>query len=147
MKGGSLGIGSELICNLGEVEIENLKLKGSFIATFSGNEALSSSFVQIKNLQVVNAGLGESPISSLYWKGDFQRKEEVKIEMGKHSELDLEGVVLQGSHHIVVPDHHRLILRQRGKELISSLKKISTISYWNYHLQSEGFLLKKESSE
>ena len=104
IRGGSLGLGSELSLEIAEAEIEHLVLKGSLRV-----KAAEGAFCSLKNCTVENRGV-DWERSKPFWKGDYSRKETVWIELGKGARLFADNIRLSGSRHIVVPDGKTLRL-------------------------------------
>ncbi len=104
LQGGSLQDGSELRLEIGDAFIENLVLDGSLLVSAEGGKfAEPPAVCRLKNCTILNRGV-DWECSKPFWKGDYLRKETLRIELGKGAEFIAEGVELKGDLHFVVPD-------------------------------------------
>ncbi len=132
IQGGSFAAGSELQLDVAEAAIENMTLEGSMRVLAS--DPLEASVV-LRGVTVRNSGIGDQ-ISHEMWSNDFQRKEELKIELGVGSQFLAEGVTIEGARTFRVPDGKALHVTESGEELIPA----NSDRLWNYKWNDEGAL-------
>lgn len=109
IRGGSLTDGSELRLEIGDAEIENLALDGSLQVTASRNAS-----ILFKDCSVKNQGVDWNR-SKPFWKGDYQRHQTLRVELGKESRLIAENVQFKGDLHFVVPAGETMRVVQDGE--------------------------------
>lgn len=146
---GLLHQGAELQLEIAEIDIEKLSLDGSLVirskTPLGGFNSLNileygnESRVTLKNISVRNLGIDREQTRD-YWKNAFVRKECVEIDLEEGSEFYAENLTLEGSHHFVVPSHHRLTLSSTPQgELQQELIPIDKPSWhWKYSYDSQG---------
>jgi hypothetical protein len=142
LRGGHVSLGSELILDLAEIDVENLELDGSLricaaqpIGSYTDGGILRyNSHVGraiLQNVTVENQGVDWS-VGSPFWKMNLQRKETVQIDLQGWSEFDARNVHLKGSHHFVVENGVRMVVRQGKSGLVISKTAIEARMLWTY---------------
>ena len=125
IRGGRLNDGSELILEIDQADIEHLEVNGSLqilaprrILTTMGPRVI------LHRVKVDNRGV-DWERSRPFWKGRYQRKESMIIEMEGHSEFMAENVCFQGKIKFIVHDGERLIVTQSGNSYHEQRQKIA----------------------
>jgi hypothetical protein len=147
MRGGRLGLGSELQLEIGEADIENLDVEGSLrihadailghmekgILTYSER----CGRVRLKNVKIRNKGI-DLEMPNVYWKNEIARQETCQIILRGMSEFVAENVTLTGDHFIEVEDGFRVTARDQEGELVFEKTPITSPSwYWKYERSSQ----------
>lgn len=147
IRGGSLSRGSELLLEIAELDIEQLAIKGSIqiIAKRVMGKTRDDSLLEytaqvgrclLYEVSVKNAGIDWKK-SSPFWKMDLHRKESLRIELEGFSEFDARGCHFEGPQQFIVEDGMRLIVRQKGGELILEKTAIQSKPLWEYSWQGK----------
>lgn len=142
LRRGQLELGSELVLELAEVDIENLNLNGSLqiIATQPLGRVDDAGILQyshqvgrviLHDVTVGNGGVDWS-LGSPFWKMNLRRKETVIIELQGWSQFDARGVYFTGSHHFVVEDGVKMVVRQGINGLIITKTVVDHDMLWRY---------------
>lgn len=114
LQGGALGRGAELILEIADLSAKNLQLEGSLqiIAEEPLGKIDSQGILHfqkqrasclLENVTIRNRGVMWGK-SEPFWKGDFQRKETVKIILRGKSRFIARDICLEGSHTFEVKD-------------------------------------------
>lgn len=144
---GSLGMHSELLLEISEVDIENLYVEGSLhiigtsplgevneggILTY-GNECRCT----LKNVTVNNLGI-DTTAHNVYWKNHIKRYESAQIYLGESSEFHAENVILEGDYRIEVPARHRMVISQKNGEVDIVITPIKKAKWkWQYSFDQD----------
>jgi len=150
LRGGSLSVGSELILEIAELDVENLLLNGSLqilaaqpLGAIDEEGILQYSHrvgrAILQNVTVENAGVDWTR-GTPYWKMNLQHKETVIVELKGWSEFDARDVHLEGSHHFIVEEGVKMTVRQGEDGIIVTKTPISKEWLWNYSWK-EGVIL------
>lgn len=121
---GSLAPGAELVLELAEADVTDLRLDGSLrVVADSPVGWLDADARQVRlcadrcgrarlaRCTVRNAGVAWDDPGNVAWAGQLARAEGVLVTLAGGAEFDAEGVTLCGPHHFHVPDGHRMTLR------------------------------------
>jgi len=150
LRGGSLSVGSELILEIAELDVENLLLNGSLqilaaqpLGAIDEEGILQYSHrvgrAILQNVTVENAGVDWTR-GTPYWKMNLQHKETVIVELKGWSEFDARDVHLEGSHHFIVEEGVKMTVRQGEDGIVVTKTPISKEWLWNYSWK-EGVIL------
>ena len=142
IRGGTLNLGSELILEIAELNLENLELDGSLqiLADQKTGEFNNEGAVQfshrigraiLRDVKVRNRGVDWGK-SSPFWKMNLYRTESVKIELQGWSEFDAQGVVFEGNHHFIVKNGRKMVVRQVNGKLEVKEYPIEKQFLWTY---------------
>jgi hypothetical protein len=131
--GGELSFGSELLAEIGDLEIRGLHLDGSLriladqsMGHFSEGKLLYSDqrgSCSLKNVRVSNGGV-DWKHSEPFWKYRYQRKESLEIILRGHSEFVAEDVHFKGAVRFEVPDGKRVRVSPRGESWIAQTEDL-----------------------
>ena len=135
IRGGKLAEGSELVLEVAEARIVDLKVRGSLLISAdnplghwtsaspnSDSPVLESERlvyssrngrVRLEGVEVDNAGVEWGNAKNVLWRHLLSRKETAKFRLRGRSELDARGVTLRGDVSFEVPDGKRLVLRPK----------------------------------
>ena len=145
LRGGHFSPGAELLLEIAEISMLNLSLDGSL--QIRAEEVVGRTLYSeqvgrcvLRNVTVLNRGVDWSA-SAPYWKMNLHRWETVHIELRGHSEFYAEEVQLEGSHHFVVENGTRMLLRQKGGKLLIEEEPIGSAPLWGYEWD-QGILIK-----
>lgn len=146
IRGGKVEKGSSLSLDIAELDLNELKLKGSLvIRAVAPFGALNPEGVleysnrggkcSLDRVTIQNAGpLFEGEL----WKGDWAQKEAVTILIHGDGEFHASDVVLKGVHHFEVPASHRMVVRAGKEGLEVETTKIHQPTwYWNYGFRDQ----------
>lgn len=125
---GVLRDGSEMRLEIGDVEIVDLNLNGSLqVIAEMGRSAFVKSPARcfLKNCTIENHGVDWGS-SKPFWRGAYQRKESLLIELGAGAEFFAECVHFTGGHHFVVPAGEKMVVVQEG-DVLRTFQKTSKI--------------------
>ena len=150
IRGGQLAKGSELVLEIAEVDIADLDLDGSLLIEAEaimgrkdGQSELKFDATQcgkctLINVKVKNQGR-EAITGRNAWQCQFSRKEALHITLHGNAEFFAENVRLEGDVHFDVPDGHRLVVYQQGKEIAWHFEKIAGAGWkWEYFFDDDG---------
>lgn len=153
VRGGRLLKGSELVLEIAEVDIQDLELDGSLLVEaeaimgrMEGQSVLKFDSAQcgkctLINVKVKNQGR-EAITGRNAWQCQFNRKEALRITLHGNAEFFAENVKLEGDVHFDVPDGHRLVVYQQGKEIAWHFEKIAGATWkWEYFFDDEGRIM------
>lgn len=149
IQGGTLAIGSEWILEISETEIINLDLDGSLIIeaeSVMGKKDLQGTVAfnadqcgkcTLINVKVRNLGRVRTSGRNV-WKCQTERKEALWVTLQGNAEFFAENVELVGNIHFDVPEGHRLVVYQQGKEIAWHFEKINHASWhWDYFFEED----------
>jgi hypothetical protein len=157
MRHGSLSRGAELFLEIAEIDFEHVSVEGSLqviaerVIGATNSESILEYQPQVgrcllQDVSVKNAGVDWGHCSP-YWKMELERRETVLIELKGYSEFDARGCQFEGSHHFIVENGTRLIVRQKGKELLLERTPLSEKSYWEYSWEKENKIRLRKDRE
>lgn len=145
IRGGKLSKGAEWILEISEAEIVNLDLDGSLIVEAESIMGRKNAYGTLtfdtdycgkcilNNVKVKNHGR-EPTSGKNAWRCLNQRKEALRITLHGNAEFFAEDVELEGDIHFDVPDGHRLVIYQQGKEIAWHFETIQKASWkWDYY--------------
>ncbi len=148
LRGGRIGLGSELQLRIAEVDIEALDLEGTLLiqaeALMGHKEAGGPLFYSeqtgkctLKNVSIRNQGIDwDAP--NVFWKNEVFRKESCEIVIRGNGEFYAENLVLEGNLSIEVEDGVRLTAIRESGRLLFRKEPISSPSWhWKYTLTQE----------
>lgn len=150
IRGGKLFKGAEWVMEIAEAEIVNLDLDGSLVVeaesvmgkrdgfgalTFDSEQCGKCTLINVK---VRNQGRERSSGKGA-WKCQTVRKEALRISLHGNAEFFAEDVELEGDVHFDVPEGHRLVVYQQGKEIAWHFEQIANPTWkWDYFFDDNG---------
>jgi hypothetical protein len=161
LRGGRLAAGAEVQLEIAEADIVNLDVDGSLLVLSDSpmgyrqsaeksaeNHQMAPELVygdacsriRLRNVRVRNAGIEWTDENNVYWRHRVARKESCRVVLHGNAEFEAIDVELAGDLTYVVPDGHRLRVRQGcdGKP-VSQLETIdSTSPSWKWAYQLRG---------
>jgi len=147
LRGGRIGLGSELRLEISELDAENIDLQGSFQIIAGrplGEQGRYSDRVGqciLRDVRIENGGVAWEESSPFWWMR-LSRKESVEIILKGHSQFDAEGVVFKGAHRFVVEDGVRMIVRQENGKMTIAEEAVGEGALWKYSWE-KGVKIKK----
>ncbi|MGC1878180.1 MAG: UTP--glucose-1-phosphate uridylyltransferase [Rhabdochlamydiaceae bacterium] len=158
IRGGNIGLHSELKLEIAEVEMTHLNLVGSLhiIADQIMGELDPDGILhyservgrcRLLNVTVENRGFDRSA-PNIYWKGEIDRFELCEIVIHGDGEFYAENVILRGALRIEVEGGTRLTAIEEKGELIFKKESLCHPSHaWSYHLGSDSSIKLKEMQQ
>lgn len=150
IRGGKIAKGSEWILEISEADIENLDLDGSLMIEAESIMGKNDAFGRLNfdsnhcgkctliNVKVKNQGREPSSGKNA-WRCQTVRKEALRITLRGNAEFYAEDVELEGDVHFDVPENHRLVVYQQGKEIAWHFEKIEQATWkWDYYFEDDG---------
>lgn len=154
---GCLAEGAEWIMEIAEAEITNLDLDGSLLIESSaimGKEdahgiltysSTHCSKCTLKDVTVKNKGIDRSA-DNIFWKHQITRLEALRITLHGNAEFFAQNVTFEGDLIFDVPDGHRMIVEQKGDELVSRCDKIKGSTWhWKYSFNEDNTIAVKRT--
>lgn len=154
IKGGSLGLYSEVILEIAEIYWEDVHVDGSLqiIATNPLGDKEKNNLIYselggkayLQNVTIQNQGV-DFTSSTEFWRCDYARKESLTITLEKNAEFYAKDITLCGNHHFIVEENTKLILKEENGSIIQIREKIKKPSwFWEYSVDDKSyFQLKK----
>lgn len=145
---GQIKSGSELFLSIAELQLSHLSLDGSLRVIahcIMGKENRDEVLIYsektgkciLKNVSVENKGVDEKA-PNIFWKQEIHRHESCTIILHGNAEFYAENVCFKGSHHIEVPDGHRIIAYNDGDTVLFKQEPISVPSWhWSYTFDNQ----------
>lgn len=143
IRGGILNLGSELVLEIAELNVENLQLDGSLHILAKdplGHQDLNGVIhyskqngkCELKNVTVKNRGINREAKNS-YWEDKISHHEKLEIILHGNAEFYACDITLEGIQHIEVPAGERLEITVEGRKAVRRTRKIATPTWhWNY---------------
>lgn len=137
LRGGRIGLGSELRLEISELNAENIDLQGSLQIVAErplGEKGRYSDRVGqclLRDVRIENTGVIWEE-SAPFWRMRLTRNESVEIILKGHSLFDAEGVIFKGAHQFVVEDGVQMIVRQVNGEMTIREEAIGEGAFWKY---------------
>jgi hypothetical protein len=139
---GELSFGSELILEIAELSLSNLKLEGSLIIQAESVMGQTTDHIlkfgnengkcELKNVSVKNRGLSASQ-ETPYWKNHLKHEEKLHIILKGNAEFLAENITFEGNLLIEVPSGYRYIAYQDRTEVKFKKEQIQQSTwYWDY---------------
>jgi hypothetical protein len=126
IRGGSLGVNSELVLEIAEVALEDVQVKGSLLVQAenvmgeiakvpnSGEKEILYSDkcgkCRLENVTVENKGIDYKRTDNVFWKHDVKRLEQCEIVLRGNAEFVAKDVTLHGKQRFEVPDGHKMVV-------------------------------------
>lgn len=144
---GRLAKGSELRCEIAELELADFALSGSLIIRAenvigakdeSGIIDLGKNLGRctLRNVTIVNKGIDYQQ-SGTFWKDELKRKESLHIVLKGNSEFFAENITLKGNFYFEVEDGYRLHLFEKDGKLVAHHEPISRGILWKYNVTAD----------
>lgn len=136
IQGGALKTGAEMVLEIAEVELRHVEVDGSLliyaenivghknaqgIISYSENVGRCT----LRNVKIVNRGIDRKK-TNLYWKGQVERHEALRIQLKGQSEFFAENVSFSGNIAIEVPDGYRMTARQHEEKVVFATERLHT---------------------
>jgi hypothetical protein len=137
LRGGRIGLGSELRLEICELDAENIDVEGSLQITAEqllgekGGYSARVGQCLLREVRIENEGVIWDE-SSPFWRMRLSRKESVEIILKGHSVFEAVGVVFKGAHRFVVADGVRMIVGQTNGQMTIVEEPIDQKALWKY---------------
>ncbi len=145
IRGGKFFNNSELQLEIADLDIENLRLKGSLLifsdspfgkrdphGLLEYNE--NGGNCTLRNVTIQNDGIDRGQ-NNLYWQNKIFRKQSLKIFLHGSAEFVAENITINESHKIVVPDGWKYTAHVKKNKLYLKKEKISKPTWtWKYKI-------------
>ena len=151
LRGGHMTLGSELNLEIAELDVENLSLDGSLqIRATQVLGEMETGILRyshkigraiLHNVSIENKGV-DWAVGVPYWRMHLYRAETVQVDLKGWSEFDARDVQFKGSHHFVVEDGVKMVVRQGMDGLLITRVPMSEKILWDYSWEN-GVQLKK----
>lgn len=155
IRGGRIGLRTEWVMEIAEVEIINLDLEGSLIVNADAvmgkrdacgllkYDSAQTGKCTLINVQVRNKGLEKEGNPLEMWQEDNNKRiESLEITLHGNGEFFAENVIFEGNHHFDVADGERLTVYQQNGQLFCHTDVISSATWqWHYAFDDQNFIV------
>lgn len=156
LRGGRVGLESEIYLEIAELDAENLEVDGSFrllaeqVVGKRGADGVlrysqETGQCILRNVQIRNLGVAWQGSPS-FWQMELKRRESLEITLKGCSCFEAEGVVFEGAYRFVVEDGMRMVVRQIDGKIVTRQEPFSSRGLWRY-TWDKGVLLNRMSGK
>lgn len=148
MKSGELFERSELVCEIAELSLEQIFLRGSLLIiadNITGHQdekglkhpSHLGGKCLLKKVKIMNKGI-DFEKTKFFWKDEIIRKEAVTILLHGNAEFSAENITISGGHMFEVENGCKLTLTEKDGRLIEVRSKLQEPSwFWRYQADED----------